>query len=36
MPYTLAEFCADLSTTLQTKGQSGVPEIARKLSELLG
>jgi hypothetical protein len=35
MPYTLTDFCADLSTTLKTKGESGLPEIAAKLSELL-
>ena len=35
MPYTLAEFCADLSSTLRSKGQSGLPEIAAKLSVLL-
>jgi predicted metal-dependent enzyme (double-stranded beta helix superfamily) len=36
MPYTLADFCADLSTTLKTKGESGLPDVAGKLSELLG
>jgi hypothetical protein len=36
MPYTLTEFCADLSATLQSKGDGGLPDIARKLSELLG
>jgi predicted metal-dependent enzyme (double-stranded beta helix superfamily) len=35
MPYTLANFCNDLSTTLKTKGQNGLPDIARKLGELL-
>jgi hypothetical protein len=35
MPYTLADFCADLSATLKAKGQSGLPDIARKLSQLL-
>jgi hypothetical protein len=35
MSYTLADFCADLSTALQTKGERGLPEIARKLSDLL-
>ncbi|MGB6536912.1 MAG: hypothetical protein WBF58_13215 [Xanthobacteraceae bacterium] len=35
MPYTLADFCSDLSTTLRAKGQNGLPDIARKLSELL-
>jgi hypothetical protein len=36
MPYTLDNFCTDLSATLQSKGESGLPDIARKLSELLG
>jgi len=36
MPYTLRNFCADLSATLKAKGQDGLPDIARKLSELLG
>jgi hypothetical protein len=35
MPYTLTDFCADLSATLTTKGTSGLPEIAGKLSVLL-
>jgi hypothetical protein len=35
MPYTLKEFCADLSATLKTKGEGGLPEVAKKLSELL-
>ena len=35
MPYTLTEFCTDLSATLQAKGESGLPEVARKLSDLL-
>jgi hypothetical protein len=35
MPYTLAEFCADLSAILKAKGQSGLPGIADKLSNLL-
>jgi predicted metal-dependent enzyme (double-stranded beta helix superfamily) len=35
MPYTLADFCADLSATLKAKGQAGLPDIARKLTELL-
>jgi hypothetical protein len=35
MPYTLNDFCIDLSTTLQAKGESGLPVIAGKLSELL-
>jgi predicted metal-dependent enzyme (double-stranded beta helix superfamily) len=36
MPYTLSEFCTDLSAILKAQGQSGLPEIARKLSALLG
>lgn len=35
MRYTLSAFCSDLSTILKAKGQKGLPEIARKLSELL-
>ncbi len=35
MPYTLAEFCTDLTSTLRSKGQSGLPDIAAKLSVLL-
>jgi hypothetical protein len=35
MPYTLNDFCADVSTTLKTKGESGLPDIAKKLSALL-
>jgi predicted metal-dependent enzyme (double-stranded beta helix superfamily) len=35
MSYTLASFCNDLSTTLKAKGQDGLPDIARKLAELL-
>jgi hypothetical protein len=35
MAYSLDQFCADLSATLQAKGESGLPEIARKLSDLL-
>lgn len=35
MPYTLAEFCNDLSATLKARGQSGLPDIARKLGVLL-
>jgi hypothetical protein len=35
MPYTLANFCTDLSATLKAKGQSGLPDIARKLTDLL-
>jgi hypothetical protein len=35
MPYSLTDFCTDLSTTLKAKGDSGLPEIARKLAELL-
>jgi hypothetical protein len=36
MRYTLSDFCSDLSATLKSKGENGLPEIARKLSELLG
>jgi hypothetical protein len=35
MPYTLENFCADLSATLKAKGQDGLPDVARKLTELL-
>jgi hypothetical protein len=35
MPYTLTDFCADLSATLKAKGQGGLLEIAGKLGELL-
>jgi hypothetical protein len=35
MPYTLDDFCTDLSATLKSKGESGLVEIAHKLSELL-
>jgi hypothetical protein len=35
MPYTLSEFCTDLSSTLKAKGQSGLPDVARKLSALV-
>jgi hypothetical protein len=35
MPYTLSDFCADLSATLKVKGASALPEIADKLSALL-
>ncbi len=35
MPYTLENFCTDLSTTLKAKGESGLVEIADRLSKLL-
>jgi hypothetical protein len=35
MPYTLDEFCKDLSTTLKSKGESGLADIAERLSQLL-
>jgi hypothetical protein len=35
MPYTLTEFCNDLSATLKAKGQEGLPDVARKLTALL-
>ena len=35
MPYTLTEFCNDVSSTLKAKGQNGLPDIARKLTDLL-
>lgn len=35
MAYTLANFCNDLSAILKARGQDGLPDIARKLSELL-
>ncbi len=35
MPYTLPDFCRDVSVTLKAKGQNGLPDIARKLTDLL-
>jgi predicted metal-dependent enzyme (double-stranded beta helix superfamily) len=35
MPYSLAQFCADLSAALNNKGANGLPEIAQRLSTLL-
>ena len=35
MPYTLKDFCADLSAILKNKRDSGLPDIARRLSMLL-
>jgi hypothetical protein len=35
MAYSLDQFCTDLSATLKAKGEGGLPEIARKLSDLL-
>jgi hypothetical protein len=35
MPCTLENFCVDLSATLTTKGESGLAEIADRLSQLL-
>jgi hypothetical protein len=35
MPYSLENFCADLSAALKAKGQGGLPDVARKLTELL-
>jgi predicted metal-dependent enzyme (double-stranded beta helix superfamily) len=35
MAYTLANFCSDLSATLKAKGQNGLPDVARKLGELI-
>jgi hypothetical protein len=35
MAYSLERFCADLSATLKARGESGLPQIAQKLSELL-
>ena len=35
MPYALADFCADLSSSLKSKGVSSLPDIAAKLSLLL-
>ena len=29
MPYTLTDFCADLSSTLKNKGESGLPDVAQ-------
>jgi hypothetical protein len=35
MAYSLTDFCTDLSATLQAKGDSGLPDIAHRLSKLL-
>jgi hypothetical protein len=35
MPYMLKDFCADLSAILKSKRDSGLPDIASKLSVLL-
>jgi hypothetical protein len=35
MTYSLDQFCADLHATLKAKGQTGLPDIAAKLSDLL-
>jgi predicted metal-dependent enzyme (double-stranded beta helix superfamily) len=35
MSCTLNDFCADLSATLKSKGESGLADIAHKLSDLL-
>jgi hypothetical protein len=35
MPYSLSDFCTDLSATLKAKGERDLPEIARRLSDLL-
>jgi hypothetical protein len=35
MPYTLTNFCSDLSASLKAKGTSALPDIAAKLSALL-
>ncbi len=35
MAYTLGEFCRDLSATIKSRRDSGLPEIAQKLSQLL-
>jgi hypothetical protein len=35
MRYTLANFCSDLSATLKARGQNGLPDIARKLTDLI-
>jgi hypothetical protein len=35
MPYTLKDFCADLFAILKSKRDSGLPDIASKLSVLL-
>ena len=35
MAYTLSAFCNDMSATLKAKGQNGLPDIARRLTELL-
>jgi hypothetical protein len=35
MPYTLKDFCGDLSVILKSKREGGLPDIASKLSVLL-
>jgi hypothetical protein len=35
MAYAFTDFCADLSATLQAKGERGLPDIAHQLSALL-
>jgi hypothetical protein len=35
MPYSLDQFCTDLHATLKAKGESGLPDVARHLSDLL-
>ena len=35
MPYTLADYSADINRTIKAKGEKGLTELAAKLSELL-
>jgi hypothetical protein len=35
MPYTLTDFCTDLTATLKADGENGLPDVAHRLSELL-
>lgn len=35
MPYTLSDYCADITRTIKAKGEAGLPELAEKLSDLL-
>ena len=35
MPYTLTDYCADITRAIKTKGEAGLPELADKLSDLL-
>jgi hypothetical protein len=35
MPYTLSDFCTNITLTIKAKGEAGLPDLAGKLSELL-